>query len=131
MPGLRRYKRCASVLLRGDLRQQVPDLAAEIRRHAFQAANRNGFAVHAFPAACRLTRSITRTTQNPRKDIGFPVEQIGVGVSALRDQANVLGDIRVGRARPLTIHNFMEVLRVLNVGRFHDDDILYPFDHLW
>ena len=32
----------------GALRQQVPDLVTVVRGHAFQATNRNGFAVHSF-----------------------------------------------------------------------------------
>ena len=112
-------------------RQQVPDLVAVIGRHALQAANRNGFAVHSLAAACRLTRAIAGAPENAGKHVRFAVEQIGVGVSALRDQANVFGNIRVGRARPLTIHDFVEVIRIANICRFHDDDILYPFEHLW
>ena len=109
----------------------MPDFVAVVRRHAFEATNRNGFAVHSFPAACRLTWTIARAAQDTRKDVGFAVEKVGVGVSALRNQTDVFGDVCVGRACPLAIHNFVEVVRVANIGRFHDDDILYPFDHLW
>ena len=111
--------------------QQVLDFVALIGGDALQAADRNGFAVHTLAAACRLARAIAGAPENAGKDVGFAVEQVGVGVSALRDQPDVFGHIRVGRARPLTIHDFVEVVRVANISRFHDDAILYPFEQLW
>ena len=96
------------------------DLVALIRRHAFQAANSNRFAVDAFPPAGRLTRSVASTAENPGEYIRFPVEHVGVGVFALRDQPNIFGNIGMRRARPLAIDNFVVVVWIPNIGRFHD-----------
>ena len=110
----------------------MPDFVAVIRSDALQTADRNGFTVHAPTATCRLTRPITSASQDARENVGFAVEEIGVRVSALRDQTNVFGDIRVGRARPLAIHYFVEVIRVANICRFHDAESFYTcLNDLW
>ena len=67
----------------------------------------------------------------PGKHVGLPVQQVGVGVSALRDQADVFGHIRVGRARPLAIHNFVEVVRVAERPSVSRPPSFYTrFEHL-
>ena len=95
------------------------DLAAQIGSDAFQTADRNRFTIHTFPAAGRFARPIARAPENAREDIGFAVQHVRIGVSALRNEANVLGYVCVGRTRPLTIHNTVEVVRVLNLSRLH------------
>ena len=98
----------------------MPDLVAVIGGYALQSANRNGLAVHSFAAACGLAGAIAGAAQNAGKDVRFAVEQVSVGVSALRDEADVFRHIGVGGAGPLTIHNFVEVVRVaerLSVSR--------------
>ena len=107
-----------AVFLAGDFRKAIRDVVAQVGRDALQAADGDGFAVHAAAAAGRLAGAIAGAPENRGEHIRFPVEHVGVGIAALRDQTNVFGNIGVGRTRPLAVHDFVEVVRVVDVGGF-------------
>ncbi len=70
----------------------------------------------------RQAGSQGRSQVRPRiagEHVRLPVEHVGVGVTALRDQADVLGNVGVGRTGPLAIDNFVEVVRVADVRGVH------------
>ena len=92
------------------------NVTAQIGGHAFQPADRNRSAIQAAAAAGRLARSITGAAQNRRENIGLPVDHVGIGVLTLGDQTDVLGHIRMRRARPLAVDYLVEVIRVANVA---------------
>src|ERR1700722_8601522 len=108
-----------SVFLAGDLGKTIGDVVAQIGRHALQAANGDGLAIHAATAAGRLARAIAGAAENRREHVRLPVEHVGIGIAALRDEANVFGNVSVGRTGPLTVHNFVEVVRVADVRGVH------------
>ena len=108
----------------GILRQEVGDVAAQIGRDALQAADGDGLAIHAAAAAGGLARTVAGAAENRGEHVRFPVDHVGVGVPALRDQADVFGNVGVGRTGPLAIHDFVEVVRVVDVRGVHAD----PFD---
>src|SRR3954463_13922509 len=87
-----------------------------IGRHALEATDRDGFAVDATASTGGLAWAIARASENARKDVGFAIEQVGLAISSLRDEADVLGDVGVGGTRPLAVDNLMVVLRIENVG---------------
>jgi hypothetical protein len=61
----------------------------------------------------RQAGSQGRSQVRPRiagKHIRLPVEHVGVGIAALRDQPDVFGNVGVGRTGPLAVHNFVEVI---------------------
>ena len=73
--------------------------------------------VHASATARRLARTIARAAQNPRENIRFPVDHVGVAVAARRDQPDVFGNRGMGRTGPLTIDDFMEIVGVRDIRR--------------
>src|SRR5215217_1625009 len=66
-------------------------------------------------AAGRLARSVAGPPENPREDVGLPVDHVGIGVPPLGDQADVFWNRRMGRAGPLAIYDLVEVFRRLGV----------------
>src|SRR2546421_8605692 len=109
-----------AVLHLRDLRQPARDLVAQVRGDALQAADRHRLLSLDAPApAGRLARPVAHAPEDPGKHIGVPVHHVGIGETALRDQADVFRNIGVGRAGPLAIHNSMVVVRMGGIGGFH------------
>ena len=99
------------------LRQPGGDVGLVVGGDALQAADRHRLVLHAPPAAGRLARPVARPPENPREDIGLPVDHIGVGVSPFSDEPDVLWHRRMSRARPLAINDLVEVIWRLGVRR--------------
>ena len=76
---------------------------------ALEPADRDRLAVDAAAAAGRLARAVAGAAEDAREDVRLAVEQVGVGVAALRDQPDVFGNVGVGRAGPLAVDDFVEV----------------------
>src|SRR5690606_28811649 len=57
--------------------------------------------------------------EDPREDVGFPVDHVGVGVAAGGDQPDVLRHRRMRRTGPLAIDYLVEVVGVANLGGTH------------
>ena len=74
--------------------------------------------------AGRLARPIAGAPEDSRKDVGLPIEQVGVREPSLRDEADVLRHVRVRGTRPLTVHHAVVVVGVANVGRLHQGVII-------
>src|SRR5262249_15835968 len=106
-----------AVLLGRDLGEAGRDVAAQVGGHALEAADGDRFVVDAAAAARRLARPAARAPEDAGEHVALTVEHVRVRVAALRDEADVLGDVRVRRAGPLAIHHAVEVARVVNVGR--------------
>ena len=107
---------------RGDARQVLGDVVLEVGGDALQAADRHrlglgglGFLDPAAPAS-GLTGPVARASEDSRKDVRFPIDEVGVGVAAGRDQADVLRNRGVGRASPLAIDHFVKVVRIADIG---------------
>ena len=109
-----------AVLLRRHDRQAVDDRILVIRRDALQAADRHRLVLDAPAAAGRLAGPVAHTAEDAREDVRLPVDDVGVGELAQRDEADVLGHVGVCRAGPLAIDDAMEVVGVRRVGRLHD-----------
>src|SRR5262245_33822598 len=86
---------------------------------ALQAADRDRFSFDAATPAGGFARPVADATEDAGKNIGFAVDQIGVGELALRDEPDVLRHVGVRRAGPLTIDNPMVIVRISSIGRFH------------
>src|SRR6516165_6508918 len=102
------------------------DLALKVRRHTLKAADRYRLsraisidAIHASTPTRRFAGAVAGAAENCREDVRFPIDDIGVGVLALGDQADVFGNVGMGRTRPLAIDDFMEVRRITNISGFH------------
>ena len=118
-----------AVLLRGGLRQTVADVFLEVRRDALQAADGDGFRLglrvgdfrRAFLDAAAPARGFAWAIAGPAEDAGehirLPVDEIRVAVMARCDQPDVFGDGSVGRAGPLAIDNFVEIVGVRDIRR--------------
>ena len=95
------------------------DLAAMVGGDALQAADRDRLAVHASAAARRLARPIAGAAQDAREHVRLAVEQVGVGEAALRDQADVFGDVGMRRTRPLAVDDPVVVVGSPDVRWVH------------
>ena len=109
-----------AVLFLRNFRKQVCDLAAMVGGNALQTANRHRLAIHALAPAGRFAGPVARSPENRRKNVRLAVEHIRVGVTALRDEADVFRDIGVRRTGQLTVHDLMEVIRIANVCWLHE-----------
>jgi len=92
---------------------------AMVSGDALQPANRDRLAIDARPPAGRLARSIAGAAEDPGKDVGFAIEEIGLGESVLRNQSDVLRNVRVRGAGPLTIDDTVVVIRSPDIGWLH------------
>src|SRR5262249_11918432 len=86
---------------------------------ALEPADGHGLPVHAGAAAGRLARPVAGSPQDARKHVRFAVQDIGVPVAALRDQADVLRHVRMRPTRPLAIDHAVKRVGVVNVGGTH------------
>src|SRR5258707_1086099 len=66
-----------------------------------------------------LAGPVANTAENAREHVRLPVHHVGIGEPPLGDQADVLGDIGVGRAGPLAIHYSMVIVGMRGISRFH------------
>ena len=64
-----------------------------------------------------FTRSVAGAPQDPREDVGLPVDHVRVGVPPVGDQTDVLGDRGMGGTGPLTVDDLVKVVGILDVGR--------------
>src|SRR6266851_4818745 len=99
--------------------QAVADVVLEVRGDALEATDRDWFLFHAAAPAGRLARPIASTPEDAGKYVGFPIDHVGVAVTACRDQSDIFRNRRVSRTGPLTIHHLVEIVRRRNVGGFH------------
>src|ERR1041385_7829634 len=108
-----------AVLARRRLGQPVLDVVLVVGGDALEAADRHRLILDAHAPAGRLAGAVAGAPEDPREHIGAPIDHVGVGVAAVRDQADVFGDRGVRRACPLAVHDLVEVARVGNVGILH------------
>ena len=105
--------------------KQIDDFAPMVGGSSLQAADGDGLAVfEAAAAAGRLAGAIACASQNRGEHIRFAIEHVGVGETPLRDQADIFGDIRVGRARPLAVDNFMVISWIVRIGAVQNECFL-------
>src|SRR5205823_5674587 len=102
-----------------DDRQPVIDIAPEVGRYPLEATDGDRRAVDPGSAAGGLAGTIAGAAENGREYVRFPVDHVGVGVPPLSDQADILRHVGVRRTRPLTVHNLVEVVGIVDVGWFH------------
>ena len=108
-----------AVLLLRRLRQPRLDVVLVIGGDALQAADRHRLVLDAHAPAGRLARPVAGAPEDSRKHVRVPVDHVGVGIAARRDQPDIFRDWRVRRASPLAIHDLVEVIRRGNVGILH------------
>ena len=122
-----------AVLLRGNRRQQAGDIAAQIGGDALEAADGDGLDPsfgQASAAAGGFAGAVAGAAENAGEDVRLPIEHVGIGVPALRDQTNVFGNVGVGGTSPLAVDYFMKVVRIGGISRMHWDGRLAQWDVL-
>ena len=102
------------------LRHERFYFAFEVGGHTLEAANRHRFFFHATASASGFARTVAGAAQYAGEDVGLPIYHVRFGVAFGSDEPNVLRHRRVRRASVLTINDFVEIFRVLYVGRLHD-----------
>ena len=108
-----------AVLLLGCDRQAVGDVAAVIGGNAFQATNGHRLLVEPPAPAGRLARAVADAAENAGKHVAFAVDHVGIVEATLGDQANVFGDVGMGRAAPLAVHDLVEIIRIRSICALH------------
>jgi hypothetical protein len=86
-----------------------------VRRNTLQAADGDGLSVQPAAAARRLTGTIASAPQDGREHVRLAIQHVGVGKTPLSDQADIFGDIRVGRTRPLAIDDFVVISGIFSI----------------
>ena len=112
-------RHAAAILLLRDLREAILDFILVVGADALEATDRHRLVLHAAAAAGRFAGSVAGAAQNARKNIRLPVDHIGVGIAPSGNQPNIFRHRRMGRAGELAIDHFVEIFRVLHIGRFH------------
>src|SRR5204863_3615459 len=115
-----------AVRLRGGFWHLRLDVALVVCGDALQAADRDGLGLLAVvfldaPApAGGLAGTIAGATENSGKNVGMPVDHVGVVVTPCGDQADVFGDWGMGRTGPLAIYDFVEILGCTDISRLQN-----------
>ena len=102
------------------------DVIFEIRCHPLQAAYRDRLFFDPATTARRLTRAIASPAQDAGKNVAFPVDQVGIRISFLRDETNVGRHRRMRWARVLAVNDLVEILWITCVCRFQAHFPLLP-----
>src|SRR5882757_8389598 len=90
-----------------------------VRRDPLKTANGDGFIRDADTPASGLTRTVANATEDSGEHVRLAIHHVGLGELALRNQPNVFGNIGMCRARPLAVHDTMEILLIRGIRRFH------------
>jgi hypothetical protein len=80
--------------------------------HPFQPADRDGLLIDSPAAACRLTGPVADAAEYAREHVRLAILDIGVAESPLRNEPYIKRYIGMGRAGPLAIDHFVEVVGV-------------------
>ena len=117
-------------------RSRMSSLKSAATRFKRQIATGSGlalaFAISGEPSSTRPRRhagSHGRSQVRPEdagKNVGLPVDEVGVAVMTRGDQPDVFGNGRMGRACPLTIDDFVEIVRVCDIRRLQRPSLQWP-----
>src|SRR5665647_498202 len=105
-----------AVLARCGLGQPRGDVVLEIGGHALEPADRHRLVLDAHAPAGRLARTVAGAPENSRKHVRFPIDHVGVGIAARRDQPDIFRNGCVGWTGPLAIDHLVEIVRRSDVG---------------
>jgi len=100
--------------------EAIGDVATQVGGDALEAADCHRRAVDPASPARGLAGTVAGASENPGKHVGLAIRHVGVRIPPLSDQTDVLGNVGVGRAGPLAIHDPMEVIRVRGIGGIHE-----------
>ena len=95
------------------------NLAAQVGGHPLETTDRHRLSIYALPTARRFARPVTSAPKNCRENIRFAIEHVGIGIPALGYQPYIFGNVRVRGTGPLAVHDSMEIVRILGIGRSH------------
>ena len=115
-----------AVFLRRGPRQPGANVFLVVGGDALQPADRDRLRLDLFgiPAlfnatatARRLAGTVAGAPENAGKDVGFPIDEISIAKAARRNQSDVFGNSGMGRARPLTVDDFVEIVGIRDIRR--------------
>ena len=90
-----------------------------IRGDALEPTNGHRVFLNTTTPACRLAGAITDAPEDAGKYIGFAILHVGSGEIALRDHSDIGRNISVCRTAPLTVDDFVKILRVRRICWLH------------
>jgi len=83
----------------------------------FEAADGNGLVFDPAPSAYRFTGSIADSAENAGKNIGVPVDHVGVVITPGCYEPNIFRDRRMGGTAVLTVDDSVKILRIVGICR--------------
>src|SRR5882757_6254177 len=95
------------------------DVVLEVGGDALQPADRNRCFLDASAAARRLAGTVAGSPQDSGEHVRLPIDHVGVAITPLSNQPDVLGNGCVCGTGPLAIDYFMKVIRRRDISRFH------------
>jgi hypothetical protein len=88
-------------------------------RYPLQAADGDRLFVDSAAPAGGFAGPVADPAENSGKNVGNPVDHVGLGVIFVENQPDIFGNIGVGWAGILTVNYFVKILGIGDVGRFH------------
>ncbi len=88
----------------------IADVITMIGRNAFQPANCDWLVLNAPAATGWFAWTIANAAKYAGKHVGFPIEHIRIAELTLGDEPYVRRNVRMSRARPLAIDDFVKIV---------------------
>ena len=109
-----------AVFFNGNLRETGRDVVLEIGGNPFQTADSHRVFFNPSPTTGRFTGTVADSAEDAGKDVGVPVDHIGIRIPLFRYQTEIFRDRGVGRAGILTVYDFVKVFRIVDICRFQE-----------
>jgi hypothetical protein len=119
-----------AVALRRGFREPIGNVALAVSGDTFQPADGDRLFLQASAPAGWLAWPVARAPEDSGKDVRLPVDQISPVVIPVGDAPDIFRNWRMGRAGPLAINHFVEVIGMRKVSRLGKVSSTHKFSRL-
>ena len=99
--------------------QSAADVVLVVGGDALEPADRDRLLFNATTPAGRLAGSVAGPAEDAREDIGLPVDEVGVAITAGGNKPDIFRHRRVRRASPLAVDDLVKIVGIAGIGRRH------------